>query len=109
LGCQVISLEDNKQGEEMSIMRTDIGDSGGHSDFNARVAFLRQLSLEEFVQFSIEDTVSDELAALGDGTLCSSHDCRLDDVNCQKGTMQIIWTDSGHIEVAVAAKGFDKV
>jgi hypothetical protein len=33
----------------------------------------------------------------------------LDDVNCQKGTMQIIWTDSGHIEVAVAAKGFDKV
>jgi hypothetical protein len=32
-----------------------------------------------------------------------------DAVNCQEGTMQIIWTDNGHIEVALAARVFDKV
>jgi hypothetical protein len=82
LDCQIISLENNKRGEEASIMRTDIGDCGGHSDFNAGVAFLRQLSLEEFVQLSIEDTVGDELAALGYGALCSSHDCRFCKFRC---------------------------
>jgi hypothetical protein len=90
-------------------MRTDIGDCGGHSDFNAGVAFLRQLALEEFVQLSIEDTVGDELAALGDGALCSSHDCRF----CKFRSCQLsrehhanYWTDNGHVRSCGCGKGF---
>jgi hypothetical protein len=83
------------QGEEGRIVHTDISNRRGYSDFDAGVAFLCQLTLEEFVQFSVEDTVSDELAALGDGTLCSSHGCVLVKFRCgcQEGTMQIIGLD----------------
>jgi hypothetical protein len=64
-------------GGRAKILHTDIGDCGRYSDFDARVALLGQLALEEFVQFSVEDTVGDKLAALGDGALRSSHDCGL--------------------------------
>jgi hypothetical protein len=94
-------------------MRTDIGDCGGHSDFNAGVAFLRQLALEEFVQLSIEDTIGDELAALGDGALCSSHDCRFCKFrSCQlsRGHHANYWTDNGTCsQLRLRQKGFDKI
>ena len=55
--------------------RTDIGDGGSNSDFDTRVTLLGQLTLEELVQLSVEDTVRNELAALGDRTLWNSHLC----------------------------------
>jgi hypothetical protein len=42
----------------------DVGDGGGDSNFNTRVSFLSQLALEELVQFSVEDTIGDELSPL---------------------------------------------
>ena len=50
------------------ILHTDIGDGGSDADFDARVAFLCELSLEELVELGVEDAVGDELSALGDGT-----------------------------------------
>lgn len=55
--------------------RTDVGDGGSDTDFDTRVALLSQLALEELVQLGIEDTVGDELAALRNSSLDSSHDC----------------------------------
>jgi hypothetical protein len=55
--------------------RTDVSNCGSYPDLDARVALLSELALEELVQFGIENTVSDELAAFGDGSLCSGHDC----------------------------------
>lgn len=43
----------------------DVGDGGRDADLDARVALLGQLALEELVQLGVEDTVSDELSALG--------------------------------------------
>lgn len=43
----------------------DVGDCGCDADFDARVALLSELTLEELVQLGVEDTVSDELSALG--------------------------------------------
>jgi hypothetical protein len=42
----------------------DVGDGGGDSNFNTRVSFLSQLTLEELVQFRVEDTIGDELSSL---------------------------------------------
>lgn len=44
----------------------DVGDCRGDTDFNARVALLGQLALEELVELGVEDTVCNELATLGD-------------------------------------------
>jgi hypothetical protein len=35
----------------------DIGDGGGDADFDARVAFLGEFALEEFIEFGVENTV----------------------------------------------------
>lgn len=43
----------------------DVGDGGRYADLDARVALLGQLMLEELVQLGVEDTVGDELSALG--------------------------------------------
>lgn len=43
----------------------DVGDGGGDADFDAGVTLLSQLALEELVQLGVENTVSDELSALG--------------------------------------------
>ena len=43
----------------------DVGDGRGDADFDARVALLGQLALEELVQLGVEDTVGDELSPLG--------------------------------------------
>lgn len=52
---------------------TDIGDSRGDADLYTRVTLLGQLAGEELVQLGIENTVGDELAALGDGLgLCGT-------------------------------------
>ena len=45
----------------------DVGDGRGDADLDARVALLGQLALEELVQLGVEDTVGDELPALGPG------------------------------------------
>jgi hypothetical protein len=43
----------------------DVGDGRGDADFDAGVALLGQLTLEEFVQFGVENTIGDELSPLG--------------------------------------------
>lgn len=43
----------------------DVGNGGGDADFDAGVALLGQLALEELVQLGVEDTVGDELSPLG--------------------------------------------
>jgi len=43
----------------------DVGDGRSDADFDARVALLGEFTLEEFVEFGVEDTVGDELSALG--------------------------------------------
>lgn len=43
----------------------DVGNSGGNADFDTRVALLGKLALEEFVELGVENTVSNELSALG--------------------------------------------
>lgn len=53
--------------------RTDICDSRCNADLDPGVAFLSQLTLEELVQFCVKDTIGNELAALRDSTLLSSH------------------------------------
>lgn len=53
--------------------RTDISDGGSDANFDARVTLLSQLALEELVQLSVEDSVGDELSALGDSTLLGGH------------------------------------
>lgn len=57
------------------VLHTDIGDGGSNSDFDTRVTLLGQLTLEEFVQFGIENTVGDELATLGNCSLLGRHNC----------------------------------
>merc|ERR1712230_17785 len=52
----------------------DVGDCRRDSNFNAGVALLGQLALEELVQLGIENTVGNELASLGDRSLLSRHD-----------------------------------
>ena len=54
---------------------TDISDSRSNSDFNTRVSLLGQLTLEELVQFGIEDAVGDELATLADSGCLGRHLC----------------------------------
>lgn len=44
----------------------DVGDGRGHADLNTGVSLLSELALEELVQLSVEDTVGDELPALGE-------------------------------------------
>jgi len=44
----------------------DVGDGRGHTDLNTGVSLLSKLALEELVQLGVEDTVSNELAALGE-------------------------------------------
>jgi len=44
----------------------DVGDSGSDADFDTRVSLFSQLTLEEFVQLSVEDTICDELSPLRD-------------------------------------------
>lgn len=43
----------------------DVGDGWGNTDFDTRVSLLSQLTLEELVQFGVENTIGDELSALG--------------------------------------------
>jgi len=43
----------------------DVGDGGCDADFDAGVALLGKLTLEELVELGVEDAVSDELPALG--------------------------------------------
>jgi hypothetical protein len=43
----------------------DVGDGRGDADLDARVTLLSELALEELVQLGVENTVSDELSALG--------------------------------------------
>lgn len=43
----------------------DVGNGGGDANFDAGVALLSQLALEELVQLGIEDTIGDELSPLG--------------------------------------------
>jgi len=43
----------------------DVGDGRGDADFDARVALLGQLALEELVQFGVEDTVCRRLVSVG--------------------------------------------
>jgi len=43
----------------------DVGDGGCDADFNAGVAFFCEFALEEFVEFGVEDTVGNKLAAFG--------------------------------------------
>jgi hypothetical protein len=38
----------------------DVGNGRGDADFNTRVALFSQFALEEFVQFSVEDTICGE-------------------------------------------------
>ena len=52
---------------------TDICDCRSDSDFNTRVALLGEFSLEELVQFCVENTIGDELATLRDSALLGSH------------------------------------
>ena len=58
-------------------LRTDICDGGCDSHFDTRVSFLGQFTLEELVQFGVEDTVGHEFALLGYGSLLSGHGDRL--------------------------------
>ena len=58
----------------------DVGYGWGDADLDARVSLLSKLTLEELVELGVEDTVSDELSALGDvdaahglGGLCGLH------------------------------------
>jgi hypothetical protein len=53
--------------------RTDVGDGGSDTDFNAGVALLSELALEELVELGVENTVGDELATLGNSSLDSGH------------------------------------
>lgn len=55
------------------VKHTDVCDCGSNSNFDAGVALLGQFTLEELVQLCVEYTIGDELAALGDSTLLSSH------------------------------------
>ena len=43
----------------------DIGNGGSDADFDARVALLGEFTLEEFIELGVEDTIGDELSALG--------------------------------------------
>lgn len=43
----------------------DVGDGWGDTDFDTGVSLLSQLALEELVQFGVENTIGDELSALG--------------------------------------------
>jgi len=43
----------------------DVGDGRGDADFDARVALLGELALEELVELGVENTICDELSALG--------------------------------------------
>jgi hypothetical protein len=43
----------------------DVGDGRSDTDFDAGVTLLSEFALEEFVELGVEDTVGDELSALG--------------------------------------------
>lgn len=43
----------------------DVGDGRGDADLYARVALLGEFSLEELIEFGVENTVGDELSPLG--------------------------------------------
>jgi hypothetical protein len=45
----------------------DVGDGRRNADLDARVTLLSEFALEELVQLGVENTVSDELSALGAG------------------------------------------
>jgi hypothetical protein len=68
-------LVGDEKEQRWGVEHTDICDCGSNSDFNAGVALLGQLTLEELVEFGVENTVGDELASLGDGALSGGHDC----------------------------------
>ena len=44
----------------------DVRDGGGDADLDTRVTLLSELTLEELVELGVENTVGDELSALGD-------------------------------------------
>jgi hypothetical protein len=48
----------------------NIGNGGCNSDFYAGVSFLSKFTLEELVQFGVEDTICDELSALRAVKIC---------------------------------------
>ena len=55
---------------------TNVSHGGRDSDFDPRITLLCQLTLEEFIQFGIEDTISHELPPLRDSSgACCSHIC----------------------------------
>lgn len=43
----------------------DVGNGGGDTNFDARVTLLGEFTLEELVELSVEDTIGNELSALG--------------------------------------------
>lgn len=57
--------------------RTDIGNSRRNADLDSRISLLSQLTLKEFVQFGVEDSISNKFPALGDRRSlgCGGHDC----------------------------------
>jgi len=44
----------------------DFGTDRGDADLDTGISILTELTSEEFVQFSVEDAVTDELPLLGD-------------------------------------------
>jgi hypothetical protein len=42
----------------------DVGDGGSDSNFDAGISFFSQFTLEELVQFGVEDTICDKLSPL---------------------------------------------
>ncbi len=75
----------------------DVGDGGGDADLDARVALLGQLMLEELVQLGIEDTVGDELSALGTaiGGVWSAHVPAFGGLGCAVVHRGTPWRGSG--------------
>ena len=56
--------------------RTDVSHSRRDANLDTRVSFLCQLTLEELVQFGVENTICHELPTLGNrGPWYRSHDC----------------------------------
>lgn len=59
----------------ISIELTDVSNGGSDADLDSRVAFLSKLTLEELVQFGIENAIGDKFSLLGDRSrLCRGHD-----------------------------------
>ena len=65
---------------------TDISHRRRDANLDARVSFLGQLALEEFVQFGVKDTVGYELPTLGNGgSWYRSHDV----CGCCEGILEV--------------------